>query len=397
MVVKNEGYFKRYNLKPRVVMEAAELWQVLPIAPFCNALADYWHFVDSTFVPPIIFLTGLNRTTVDAWYRKWCAQFPRAVENDFSEFESRVSCDALDLEFDTYDSLGAGSLRPFFELQKEMVLRGSGWTFRRKGGRMSGVPNTSIGNSIINFTTHFEFFQRHGLVPGVDYAMAVNGDDNVLFMTEAAFRVCELHLVHYFTQLAMKAELVFHEDPAEANFCSSKFGTLPDGTYILACHPFRAMAKAGKVPEEGFAGPESIVQLLRDYSSTPNFWPIHMFARTWLRLMGYTYEEAPSAHYSCPISPEAFQRFLETNPPRSDGTWDLPHDHAVEACFAAEGLIEAPGKPENFCMPPRLVGLPPRWGRPGWVKKARAVYEKLLAFWRKTDYTQWSPRLDFLL
>lgn len=40
------------------------------------------------------------------WYTKWAATFPHAVENDFSEFESRVSTDALDLEFDTYDSLG---------------------------------------------------------------------------------------------------------------------------------------------------------------------------------------------------------------------------------------------------------------------------------------------------
>lgn len=40
MFPKDEGYFKTTSAKPRVVMEAAELRQIIPIAPFCNALAD---------------------------------------------------------------------------------------------------------------------------------------------------------------------------------------------------------------------------------------------------------------------------------------------------------------------------------------------------------------------
>lgn len=184
MFVKDEGYFKSRKMKPRVVMEAADLTQVIPIAPFCNALADYWHWVDSNFIPPVIYLTGLTREVVDLWYTRWCANKQCAIENDFSEFESRVSLDALDLEFDTYDAFGFAYLRPFFELQKKMVLRGSGFTFTRAGGRMSGVPNTSIGNSIINFSTHFHFFTSAGFRPGDDFAMAVNGDDNVIFATD---------------------------------------------------------------------------------------------------------------------------------------------------------------------------------------------------------------------
>lgn len=44
MFVKDEGYFKSFQLKPRVVMEACNLEQIIPIAPFCSAVSDYWHY-----------------------------------------------------------------------------------------------------------------------------------------------------------------------------------------------------------------------------------------------------------------------------------------------------------------------------------------------------------------
>lgn len=197
----------------------------------------------------------------------------------------------------------------------------------------------------------------------------------------------------FFAGLSMKAELIFHDDPRQANFCSSKFGVLPSGQVVLACHPFRAMAKAGKVPELGFAGPESIVALLRDYSSTPNFWPIHLFARKWLSHMGYSFESAPSALYECPMSPAQLQTYLDNNPPNRDGSWILPFHPALHACFEQEGLVEDPANAVNFSHPAELLGLPPKWGRPGWVRKARALRDKLLRFWR-TEYIRWSPRLD---
>lgn len=41
MCVKDEGYFKQRKMKTRVVMEACNLEQIIPIAPFCSAVADY--------------------------------------------------------------------------------------------------------------------------------------------------------------------------------------------------------------------------------------------------------------------------------------------------------------------------------------------------------------------
>lgn len=81
-----------------------------------------------------------------------------------------------------------------------MTLRGPGWRFRRAGGRMSGVPNTSIGNSIINFSTHMDFLERGGYRAGKDFAMAVNGDDNVLFVTRLAYEHCRANMVGYFAR-----------------------------------------------------------------------------------------------------------------------------------------------------------------------------------------------------
>lgn len=194
--------------------------------------------------------------------------------------------------------------------------------------------------------------------------------------------------------MGMKAELVLHENPLDANFCSARFGCLPDGSWALCPHPFRAMAKAGRAPAQGFAGPSTIVSLMRDYSATPNFWPLHAFARFWLSRMGYSYEVAPSAPYDCAFSPALFESYLSAYPPTADGAWFLPSHPLMRCCLEAEGLIEGPGKVPNFDPPPLLLGLPPRHSAPGWLRAARAIREKLLAFWRQSDYVKWSPRVE---
>lgn len=397
LFVKDEGYFKTNKMKPRVVMEVSDLRSILPISPACNAVADYWHMFDSTLCPPIIFLTGLSREVVDRWFQTHCSRHPHAVENDFAEFESRVSLNALELEFRTYDALGLEHLRPWFNQQKKMVLFGDGVRFTRRGGRMSGVPNTSIGNSIINFTLHKHFFDLGGLTAGIDYAMAVNGDDNVIFCNRAAYDYCSESMAGYFARMNMKAELVLHLDRTNANFCSSRFGQLPNGQHVLAVHPFRAMAKLGKCPGVGFAGPDTIVQLCRDYSSTPNFWPLHVFCRHWLRTMGYSYEVSESLPYDCPLTPATLSDILRQNRINRDGSWRIARHSQLQVCFEAEGLVECPTNPRNFSPPPRLYGLPPNWGRPGWVRKARDIRNKMLNFWKTSEYTGWQPRLEVAL
>lgn len=394
MFAKDEGYFKQDALKPRVVMEVADLTDIIPIAPFVNALADYWHYVDSTYLPPVIWLSGLNRSVVSEWYQRWASRFPRAVENDFSEFESRISVELLELEFSTYDSFGFRHLRPWFDIQKRMDIRGAGWRFRRRGGRMSGVPNTSLGNTIINLTTHLYVLRRY--TPGKDFVMVVNGDDNLIWCTDEVFEFIRADMVASFLRLGMKAEVVLHEDPLKGNFCSSRFGFC-NGQAVLAPHPFRAMAKAGKFPSDGAAGPSTVVALFRDYSSTPHFWPLHRFVRHWLDHMGYSYETSPSLSYDV-VSAEQFTAFLAANHIRADGTWIIRDCSAVRAGLEDEGLVfplGAPEKPRNFNPPVRFYGLPPRWGRPGWLRAAAAIRQKLLQFWRKSDYTRWEPRLEY--
>lgn len=134
---------------------------------------------------------------------------------------------------------------------------------------------------------------------------------------------------------------------------------------------------------------------MRDYSSTPNFWPLHSYARTWLTHMGYSHEKAPTLPYDAALTPTEFQHLLDAHPPAADGSWCLPHHPLLYLCFAQEGLVEAPGKNPNFCRPGVLHGLPPRWGAPGWIRKAKAIREKLLAFWRQSDYSHWQARLEY--
>lgn len=394
MFVKDEGYFKAHALKPRIVMEVLDLNDIIPIAPFVNALSDYWHFIDSTYLPPVIWLCGLNRSVIDAWCQKWVGNFPHGIENDFAEFESRMSVELLELEFATYDTLGGKHLRPYFEMQKKMDLRGDGYRYRRAGGRMSGVPNTSLGNTIVNVTTHLSVLAD--FTPGQDFVMVVNGDDNYIWCNRTVYEFCVEHMAARFSNFGMKAEIVAHEEASKGSFCSSSFGRTPSGSWVLAPHPFRAMCKSGKFPETGAAGPSTVIDLFKDYSSTPHFWPLHLFVRRWLTHMGIEFNVAPSVEYDS-VSVTLFLNFLDLNPIASDGTWIIKDISLVRHCLELEGLLEplrTVPKDRNYDKPLLLYGLPPQWGRPAWVRLADNIRQKLLNFWRSSDYSKWSGRLE---
>lgn len=393
MFVKDEGYFKSFRMKPRVVMEVSNLQDVSLLAPAMNAVADFWHRQNTTYLPPIIWSSGLSNETLSAWHAKHASRFPRAIENDFNEFESRIIRELLLLEFSVYEALGLTPLRPFMDMQLKMVVTGPGFTFTRKAGRMSGLPNTSLGNTVVNSSSHLHILRQAGFEPGRDFCFIANGDDNVIFCTEEVFQWCSQNLVAAFAALSMKAELVLHADPRNANFCSARFGFSRDGSASLCPHPFRAMAKAGKCPAEGFAGTDTFVALFRDYSSTKNFWPLHVYSRWWLRRMGCDYGEAESIDYACPITPGELLSYLESHPPSADGSYRFRPDPRLYQCFDLEGLIEHPTKLPNFCRPHRLYGLPPNHSRPGWIRRARDIRAKLLAYWTGINSAPTLPRI----
>jgi len=111
-------------------------------------------------------------------------------------------------------------------------------TFKVRGSRRSGTPNTSVGNSIINALVHAFILSKSA----VDYRMIVLGDDNLVCMDHSEEVKLQLDI---FGQLGLKAvpKLVKAGEEHMIEFCSSRFWPLEENRYILGPKIGRAIAK----------------------------------------------------------------------------------------------------------------------------------------------------------
>lgn len=387
MFVKDEGYFKEFSLKPRVVMEVQDLRCVTPIAPFVNAVAEAWHVRDNAVLPPCVWMSGQKPDFFHRWYDAHGRRFAHALENDFSEFESRLSIQALEHEFMVYANLGAPEyVLGFFRSQLRMKLVSDSVTFRRRAGRMSGVPNTSLGNSIINLNAHVHVLRSLGFEAGRDYSMLVNGDDNLLFCTQEVIAAAD-QLTAGFSRLGMKSVIIPRMQKDRAQFCSCTLAEDAQGRAWLLPNPVRTLVKMGKFSEGKNAGIMMLVDLLKDYSQRPQFELVHRFSRKCLDSMGYKYGVAESISH--PDQPSRWvDDFITKVHFEADGSSIIVGDQVFLDCARSEGLIETPSEP-NFDMRTPFLGRPPKVN---WIQSYRRFRVKLLR-WLSLDYVD-PPRRD---
>lgn len=110
------------------------------------------------------------------------------IESDYKRFDGHQECESLEAEFDIYELYNF--LPPHIIKLLRLQLDTKGQTrhnvsFKHKGKRASGVPNTTGGNCITNMLLHCAILASNfNLLPVKDYVLLVCGDDCLLFMKE---------------------------------------------------------------------------------------------------------------------------------------------------------------------------------------------------------------------
>lgn len=159
--------------------------------------------IDRVFGRPTV-VSGQNAQGIATMLRSAWDEIvdPVAVPFDLSRMDQHVSETCLDWEHSIYRHQYKhdncfGTLN--WCLSKTIVNDGQIYTsdrngtryrikYVKRGSRMSGDMNTSLGNKSIMCGLLYSYFTgRHGLVPRVDYNLVDNGDDCVVIMSREAF------------------------------------------------------------------------------------------------------------------------------------------------------------------------------------------------------------------
>lgn len=159
-----------------------------------------------------VILKGMNAQQIGGWMKRHWDHFdhPVGIGLDASRFDQHVSREALLYEFGFYngafkDKELARLLR--MQLTVHGIGRVDGWRldYIIEYCRMSGVLNTSLGNCIIMATAVIGYCEYIG----IDFRLANNGDDCVLFVDKRDLRRLD-GIVAWMKELAFKLTI---EDP----------------------------------------------------------------------------------------------------------------------------------------------------------------------------------------
>lgn len=182
--------------------------------------------------------------------RKWGRfRHPVAVGMDASRFDQHVSRQALEWEHGIYIDLFAsrkerrelgGMLKWQLDNVGRAFIDGYRVDYKVDGCRMSGDPNTGIGNCVLASCLTRAFVESVGL----DCDLLNNGDDCVLFLeTEDLHKLTTLP--EWFTEMGFTMIVEEPEYELErVEFCQSRFILGPDG-YRQVRNPRIAVAKDG--------------------------------------------------------------------------------------------------------------------------------------------------------
>lgn len=164
-------------------------------------------------------------------------QDPVFIELDHSKFDSTVRVDHLKSTHRRYRA--AFGRKRMLHLTTRAQLQSDGYTkngikYRVKGTRMSGDPDTALGNSLINAEVITIFFQSCGIST---YDFILDGDDAVLMCNRGDMGKLRGEV---FGWLGFQAELQLKEDLHKVDFCQSRLvvGTVP----VMVRNPYRCLS-----------------------------------------------------------------------------------------------------------------------------------------------------------
>lgn len=132
-------------------------------------------------------------------------------------------------------------------LAEQLHVRGKtshGHFYERDGGRCSGDPNTSVGNSLLNAMALL-WALWVCMVSVQSIRIIVLGDDSVTAIKEKPDDPeFSDKIIHALQRLGFKVKLKVHEDPDLVEFCSGRFWCTTEGR-VWGPKPGRWLSKIG--------------------------------------------------------------------------------------------------------------------------------------------------------
>lgn len=265
-------YGEAYTKKPRNIQACQPKYNDV-VGPFMlkatGALHHEWPVIGPDGVPPpYSYSCGATPDQLGDWADA-VVGMRCFIENDFSSFDASISLPHIHLENEAFGVMGASNVHvegseetlvDFLNRHTTSKIRmGRGpesIAVDIPGGRKSGQPHTSLGNSIVNAkVVTFGMLVVHG---GIDFKnqpipghMLVLGDDNLIATN---LNVDLGRAADAMRSLGFRPKLKCHETIDDAEFCSSIFWRTKAGR-SLGPKIGRVIAKTGYCTNPPF-GPD---------------------------------------------------------------------------------------------------------------------------------------------
>jgi hypothetical protein len=220
------------EIKPRVIIDCDPRIKVAlgpTIVSATKSLHEKWH---SHF--PIYFECGSTQDEVAEWFNRNLAKFgtESLFASDFSKMDRHQSAGSMRMMRTLLEKAGVhGLARLCLEGQerKQVVRTREGARVTTAGFLRSGVPNTTLYNSIANAALHAYAFIKNGAVPGRDFVFMVRGDDNLAFVRPGF----DKGIVELAKKLGFALKVQRPASVAQVRFCSNAFYPTREG-YVPA-------------------------------------------------------------------------------------------------------------------------------------------------------------------
>lgn len=180
--------------------------------------------IDNLFGSPTIFSSYNSYQQARELRKKWNSfRNPVCIGLDASRFDQHVSVQALKFEHSVYDGIfNSKELRSLLHLQLEnrcVAVAADGWFhYVKRGSRMSGDINTSMGNKLLMCLMGKAFIDSKN----VRIEFVNNGDDCLLILEKAHIRKLD-NLDNYFRDFGFN---IVREDAVsefeQIEFCQTK-------------------------------------------------------------------------------------------------------------------------------------------------------------------------------
>jgi len=232
---KNKNWVGTFweDVKPRLIVSCTPIVKVALgplIVSFTQALKHAWNSKHYIF-----FECGSTADVVATWFNNRLVQFGEEslFMSDFSSCDNTHSDMSLSFITDLIMEkchLTAAQQRMLRSQELRQKLRSRrGVRASRPAFLKSGVPNTTLYNSIINAALFCTAALSLGAKPGVDFAIMIRGDDNLAFL-KPQFQNRE-HFESVAQKLGFKLKVSFPKHVPGARFCSMAFYPTPNGYY----------------------------------------------------------------------------------------------------------------------------------------------------------------------